>query len=448
MAAPTVELSGWGRRPRALCSLYRPEKRQHLVSLLTTGEGTRIARGLGRSYGDQALNPQGVISLERLDRMLSFDDESGVLVCEAGVSLADILSVFLPRGWFPGVTPGTKHVTVGGAIANDVHGKNHHVDGSFAAWTLGFTLLTPAGEVLECSRELNPEVFWATLGGAGLTGVVLLAAIRLRRVTSAFMKVDYRQVANLDDLMGTLEVHDPRHTYSVAWVDALARGRSLGRGVTMHGDHLEAEFLPARWGPPLATRPRGTIAVPCDMPAGLMNRATVGAFNEVFWRVHRTRYACVVPLEPYFYPLDRLHAWNRLYGAGGFVQYQVAFPFATARRGLARVLERLSSVGAASFLAVIKRFGDATPGPLSFPMPGYTLALDLPFQRETPGLLAQLDAAVLEHGGRLYLAKDSQTDARTLRAMYPDLDAFRDLRERLDPDRRLSSLQAVRLGLV
>jgi decaprenylphospho-beta-D-ribofuranose 2-oxidase len=428
--------------------VYRPERRADVGHLLGGGGATTwIARGLGRSYGDAALNAEGgVMLMTRLDRMLAFDEDTGVLVCEAGVSLATILETFLPRGWCLQVTPGTRFVTVGGAIAHDVHGKNHHGEGSFAACTRGFTLQTPGGDVLECAPDRNAEVYWATLGGAGLTGVVLLAAIQLRRVETAWMRVDHVRVPDLDAAMAAMQELDHRYTYAVAWIDVLARGRAMGRSVLMYGEHLPAAETPVRTLPPVRGTP--SLNVPCDAPSGLLNRWTVAAFNQAFWLAHPTRAGLHVPLETYFYPLDRVGGWNRLYGPRGFIQYQVLFPPASAQAGLTALLERLSRDGAPSFLAVLKRMGPGNPGPLSFPAPGYTLALDLPWHAGTPGLVAQLDAITLHHGGRLYLAKDATAHPETIAAMYPRLDEFRLLRSRLDPRGRLSSTLARRVGLL
>ncbi|MEB3285511.1 MAG: FAD-binding oxidoreductase [Candidatus Sericytochromatia bacterium] len=430
------------------CPVTRPERRRELSQILASQNGAYIARGLGRSYGDQALNTDGgVILMTRLNRMLSFDETTGVLVCEAGVTLAEIIEVFLPRGYFLWVTPGTKFVTVGGAIANDVHGKNHHVDGSFASCTLGFTLELPSGEVVECSREVNPEVFWATLGGAGLTGVVVMAAIRLRRVNSAWMRVDYRKLTDLDATLSALDAFDAHHTYSVAWVDTLARGGSLGRSISMHGDHLDAERLPASIRNPLSSPGNRQWVVPFELPVSGLNRWSVGAFNELFWLSHRTQMGRFVPLEPYFYPLDRVHHWNRLYGARGFVQYQVAFPRSQGPAALQRLLERLSVARAASFLAVIKRFGAGNSGLLSFPLEGFTLALDLPWHPSLPAFLRELDALTLAYGGRIYFAKDACADASTVAMMYPRLNEFVALKARLDPEQRLASILGRRVGL-
>ncbi|MEB3330846.1 MAG: D-arabinono-1,4-lactone oxidase, partial [Candidatus Sericytochromatia bacterium] len=298
----------------------------------------------------------------------------------------------------------------------------------------------------ECAPDRNAEVYWATLGGAGLTGVVLLAAIQLRRVETAWMRVDHRRAPDLEAAMAAMVELDDRYTYAVAWIDVLARGRALGRSVLMHGEHLSAAEAPARTLPAGGRPP--ALTVPWDAPAGLLNRWTVAAFNQAFWLGHPTRAGLHVPLEAYFYPLDRVGAWNRLYGSRGFTQYQVLFPTATAQAGLTALLERLSREGVPSFLAVLKRMGPGNPGPLSVPAPGFTLALDLPWHAGTPGLVAQLDAITLHHGGRLYLAKDATAHAETIAAMYPRLAAFREVRARIDPQGRLSSTLARRAGLL
>lgn len=448
MAAPgfeTRELSGWGRYPVEPCHLYRPEKQSQVAAVLRSGEQEHyISRGLGRSYGDAALNEEGgVVSHLRLNRFLSFDPETGVLECEAGVSFADIIEVFLPRGFFLPVTPGTKHVTLGGAIAADVHGKNHHVDGTIARFVESFRLLTAKGDVLDCSPSENGDVFWATMGGMGLTGAVLSARLRLLAVESGKLLVDYRKSGDLDATLAAF-ADDAAYRYSVAWIDCLARGRRMGRSVLMLGDHAPASAV--KGDGTLASRRRGWLRVPFDLPGWTLNRFSVGAFNAAYYAKHRDGRA-LVDFESYFYPLDAVQHWNRIYGKRGFVQYQMVFPPSEGERGLERLLERLTSSGRASFLAVLKRFGPGNPGPLSFPKEGYTLALDLPNAAGLEGLLAELDAIVLDHGGRVYLAKDATLTADRFRAMYPRADEFREIKRRLDPEGKLSSSLARRVGL-
>ena len=443
-------LSGWGRYPVETCRLFRPEKRSGIARIFQSGgEPSYIARGLGRSYGDAALNGAGgVVSLTRINRFLSFDPDTGILECEGGVSLEEILRYFLPLGFFPPVTPGTKFVTVGGAIAADVHGKNHHRVGTISTFLLGARLLKPSGEAVDCSREANPDLFWATVGGMGLTGVILSARIRLQRVESAYVLADYSRAANVEEAMAAMDASDHLYEYSVAWIDALASGKSLGRSVLMRANPAGRAEVPARAGDPLRIRAARKRSVPIDLPAWVLNRRTVQAFNDVFYRSHSPRQGRVVDYDRYFYPLDSIQEWNRLYGRRGVVQYQVALPSATSRAGLVELLERFSASGRASFLAVLKRFGPENEGLLSFPIPGYTLTLDLPVSEGLVPFLRDTDRVVLRHGGRIYLAKDAVTTAETFAAMYPRLERFRDLRERLDPNRRLSSSLARRVGIV
>jgi len=443
-------ISGWGRFPVEPCQVFRPERRAELAAILASGaQGNYLPRGLGRSYGDAALNAQGgVISLTRLNRFLGFDPSGGILECEAGVSFAEILRHFLPRGFFPPVTPGTKFVTLGGAIAADVHGKNHHRDGTLANFILDFKLLTPSGEVRVCSRDTNPQIFWTTLGGMGLTGIVLSARVNLRKVESAYVLVDYERAQNLQEALDAMEESDERYAYSVAWIDCLARGKSTGRAVLMRGNHAARAQLPKRVKNPLAEPPRLRWSLPFDLPSFALNSLSVKAFNAFYYASHRNAVGQLVDFESFFYPLDAIENWNRLYGKRGFVQYQVAIPQESSRRGLAAVLERLSQSRRASFLAVLKRFGDANPGPLSFPFRGCTLALDLPVTNGLVPFLREMDRVVIGYGGRVYLAKDALLKAEDFAAMYPGAERFRAVKSQLDPKGLLSSSLGRRLGLV
>jgi FAD/FMN-containing dehydrogenase len=446
----TQPLSGWGRFPVEHCNVYRPESRRQLAAILESGaQPSLISFGLGRSYGDAPLNSQGgVICHTRLNRFLAFDAQSGVLECEAGVSLAEILQYFLPRGFFLSVTPGTKFVTVGGAIAADVHGKNHHQDGTFGNFVLDFKLLTPKGETISCSPNKNPELFWATHGGMGLTGVILSARIKLRSVESAWVLVDYQRATNLEDALERMTESDVRYQYSVAWIDCLASGRHMGRAVLMRGNHAPAKELPARVRNPLAQPRHRGWTLPFDFPSLALNSLTVGAFNSLYYRMHRNAARQLVDLDKFFYPLDAIHHWNRMYGRRGFVQYQVALPVEGGLEGLKEVLTRLARSRRASFLAVLKRFGKRNPGLLSFPIQGYTLALDLPVARGLIPLLRELDRVVLSYGGRIYLAKDAVMTSQSFATMYPKLEQFRAIKRKVDPHGLLSSSQARRLAIV
>jgi decaprenylphospho-beta-D-ribofuranose 2-oxidase len=431
------------------CMLARAERISDVAPLLRESPAHgAIPRGGGRGFGDGALNRDGgIVGVRRLDRLLAFDDTNGIVDCEAGCTIGKLIETFLPRGWFPLVTPGTKHVTVGGAIASDVHGKNHHRDGSFTNAVVGFKLMLPSGEVLDVSRDSHPDVFWATLGGMGLTGVILSAHVRLRRVESGFMSVEYRRTPDIDATLQLFADTDALSHYSVAWIDVLATGKSLGRCVLMLGSHLPAADVPAyARHRPLDVPPRKERSLPFPAPRLALNQWTVKLFNARLYRrftdgVHVTDY------DDYFYPLDRIANYPWLYGRRGFVQYQAVLPPDRSRDGLEKMLEAISSKGAGSFLAVLKSMGAQEGGMLSFPMPGHTLALDLPHTPSLRPLIHDLDRIVLDHGGRVYLAKDAFLERSSLDAMYPRLGEFLEVKRRLDPEGRIASSLSRRLHL-
>lgn len=450
-AAPAV-LTGWGRTAPTTALLHRPAVVADAVrAVRAAGERGVLARGLGRCYGDAAQNAGGtVIDMTGLDGIRSIDATTGLVECEAGVSLDRLIRVLLPLGWFVPVTPGTRQVTVGGALGADIHGKNHHVSGSFSRHVRGFELLTADGEV----HRVRPgdELFDATAGGMGLTGVVLTARIQFLPVTTSWMSVDTERATDLDDLMARLEATDHHYRYSVAWIDLLARGAATGRAVLTRGDHAPLDTLPARPArrrrDPLALRTRDLPPVPPGIPGGLLRPATVGAFNELWYRkAPKLRRGQLQRLTTFFHPLDGLPAWNRVYGRPGLVQHQFVVPHGQ-EEAMRRIVGMLSTHGCPAFLAVLKRFGEADPGWLSFPRPGWTLALDLP--AGLPGLgdlLDRVDEEVLAADGRIYLAKDSRLRPELLAAMYPRLDDFRALRARIDPRGLFASDLSRRLGL-
>jgi FAD/FMN-containing dehydrogenase len=449
LRAATLALTGWGRFGAEESAAYRPESwRAVRDAVLAAPERTLLPRGLGRSYGDSALNGGGAVVLtERLGRILALDPDGLTVTCEGGTSLARLLAFLLPRGLFLPVVPGTRFVSVGGALAADVHGKNHHVDGTIGRHVEELALLTASGEVLCCSPSENAEAFDATIGGMGLTGVILSARLRLIPVETPYVRVVKRRAKGLDELLLRLEEEERLSRYSVAWIDGLARGRSLGRGVLMRGDHLPAAELPRGRAPRGEIPERPGPTVPFDAPAFLLGPLTISAFDALYYAAGRDA-TSVSAFPAFFFPLDALGAWNRLYGRRGFVQYQALFPRESAAEGCRRLLEEISRERAASFLAVLKTTGPEGRGLLSFPKPGVTLGLDIPNIGERLRPLARrLDEVVLAHGGRLYLAKDSLTDAATFAAMYPRLAEFRAARGRLDPGGRFSSTQARRLAL-
>ncbi|GGV49102.1 oxidoreductase [Streptomyces griseoflavus] len=437
MCADTVSVTGWGRTAPTTARLVRPRTYEEAaLAVRECGARGGIPRGLGRAYGDAAQNAGGaVLDMTGLDRVHAIDADGGTVLCDAGVSLHRLMEVLLPLGWFVPVTPGTRYVTVGGAIGADIHGKNHHVSGSFSRHVLSLELLTADGEV----RTAVPgtPLFEATAGGMGLTGVILTATIRLQPVETSLMSVDTERADDLDDLMARLADTDHRYRYSVAWIDLLARGRATGRAVLTRGDHAPLDALPrgtrARRDP-LSFRTSRLPAAPSFVPEGLLSRTTVGLFNELWYRkAPRSRTGQLQRIPAFFHPLDGVPHWNRVYGRGGFVQYQFVVGH-DREDALRRIVHRISERRCPSFLAVLKRFGDADPGWLSFPLPGWTLALDIP--AALPGLggfLDELDEEVADAGGRVYLAKDSRLRPELLAAMYPRLGDFRALRAELDP---------------
>jgi len=442
-------LSGWGRYPAAECRIYRPDFRREAVELLANGPERSFApRGLGRSYGDAAINAgAGVLLSARLNRFIAFDPGTGVLECEAGASLASIIETYLPRGWFLPVTPGTRHVTIGGAIAADVHGKNHHHAGTFSRFVLDLRLATSDGEILRCSPGENSETFWATVGGAGLTGFILSARIRLQKVETAWVLADFRRVGDLQEAMARLTETDPNYEYSVAWIDCLAPRRSRGRSLLLQANAARAADLP-RGIVPLPLPGPERFRTPVALPSFVLNTFSVSLFNAMYYRLHPTGERRLVDYGRYFYPLDSIRNWNRLYGRRGFVQYQVVFPLDSSQAGLSSLLERLSRSGYGCFLGVLKRFGQAGPAPLSFPFPGYTLALDLPVRPGLVEFLRETDQLLLDFGGRIYFAKDATSTAEGFARMYPRLEEFRQARSKVDPGDRLSSSLGRRLRIV
>ena len=443
--AQTRRLTGWGRTAPTQALVQPVASEQAVIDALRAApERGILARGLGRAYGDAAQNSGGlVLDMTALDGSPGGDGD--VVEASAGTSLGRLIEELLPSGRFPAVVPGTRHVTIGGAIAADIHGKNHHREGSFCDHVESFVLLTPAGERLVVKK--GDDAFEATGGGMGLTGVIASARLRVTDVETASMVVDTERASDLDDLLSRLRATDADHRYSVAWIDCLARGQSLGRAVLMRGDHARRDDLPASQRKAPLVPPRSALlAAPPWMPRGLLNRATVRAFNEAYFRrAPVAEHGRVQPLRAFFFPLDAIRGWNRLYGSSGFLQYQCLVPFG-AEATLREVLERLSSAGAPSFLAVLKAMGPGR-GMLSFPSPGWTLALDIPVLPWLARLLDELDELVAEAGGRVYLAKDSRLRPDLLRAMYPELPRWEEIRTRLDPGRVMRSDLARRLAL-
>ncbi|WP_043501734.1 FAD-binding oxidoreductase [Georgenia sp. SUBG003] len=445
-----VRLTGWGGTAPSVAAVVHPRSVGDVAAALRTRPRRGVAlRGLGRSYGDAAQNAGGtVISLVGLDRVLSVDVERALVTVEAGVSLEHLMRVLLPLGLFVPVTPGTRQVTVGGAVAADIHGKDHHVRGSISHHVESLDLLLADGSTRHVGPNDGAELFWATVGGMGLTGVVLRVTLRMLPVETAWVAVDTERARDLEELMDRMSTGDESYTYSVAWVDCLMGGASLGRSVLTRGSPARREQLPARLRErPLAFGPRRPPEVPVTAPVPLVGRATVRALNETWYhRAPARRRRDVQGVGPYFHPLDVVGSWPRLYGPRGLVQYQFVVPF-DRHTVVRRVIELLHRERVVASLAVLKRFGTAGPAPLSFPAPGWTLALDLPVVPALAALLDRFDDLVLDAGGRIYLAKDSRARPETVERMYPGLGRWREVRRQVDPDGVFTSDLSRRLGL-
>jgi len=431
-----MQLTGWGRYPRIQAVGHSFETVERLRSCQKKA-GDYIVYAMGRSYGDSALNER-VILTRRFNKILGFDPREGIVTCESGVTLSELIEVFLPRGWFLSVTPGTKFITAGGAVASDVHGKNHHKAGCFSECVRSFDLMLPDGEVVHCSREENQDLFLATCGGMGLTGVILTVSFGLQPVRSAYIRETVIRCRNLKEIFSLFE-EKTGVTYSVAWIDCLAKGENIGRSVLMLGEHAES----GRLNPP-SIKP---CSVPFDMPGACLNKYSVSLFNQLYYYKSPSFVeGRLVPLDTFFYPLDKISQWNRIYGRRGFTQYQLVLPMEASYEGLKIMLERIASSGLGSFLGVLKLFGPQNENYLSFPMEGYTLALDFKLQSALFPLLDELDRIVLDHGGRLYLTKDVRMTRDVFIKGYPRWREFAELREKRGMKDKFNSLQSKRLG--
>ncbi len=448
-----VELHGWGRAGRSRAHLTSIESVAGAVSALRqAGDRGVTPRGLGRSYGDAAQNAGGTaLDLTHLDRILNVDAEGDppTVTAQAGVSIDTLMRALLPFGlWIP-VLPGTRQVTVGGAIAADVHGKNHHSEGSFGNHVAAMELLLADGSIRTVTPDdEDPSLFWATIGGMGLTGVVLSARIRVQRTESAYFLVDTERCSDLDDLMATMTSGDENYTYSVAWFDAVTRGKHLGRAVLTRGNKARRQDLtPKLRRDPLAFTAPSFGSFPEIFPNRMVNVATAKAFSEFWFRkAPKHRVGELQNITKFFHPLDGFAEWNRVYGPNGFLQYQFAVPFSEAET-FRTCVQLIVNSGHLSCLNVLKRFGPSNPAPLSFPMPGWTLTVDLPIEAGLERLCNSLDELVVAAGGRVYLAKDSRLGADTFRQMYPRLEDFLRVRRQVDPQHLFTSDLARRLQL-
>ncbi|WP_372847160.1 FAD-binding protein [Pontiella sp.] len=441
------KISDWGNYPVIEADVAGFDSVDELRKKLQR-PGNVIAFGNGRSYGDASLQEK-ILLTRRFRKFLSFDSATGTLCCQAGTLLSEILEVFGPRGWFLPVTPGTKQITIGGAIGADVHGKNHHVDGSFGQHILTMDVMRTDGSVVTCSPTENADFYKVTIGGMGLTGIILNATFRLKKIETAYIREETVRAANLEEIMDGFEASS-NWTYSVAWIDCLAKGDSMGRSIMMRGEHAtEAELVDAKQkAAPLVPKRGLSMGVPINFPNFALNPLTMKAFNFAYYNKCRPgTHRHIVDYNSFFYPLDAIDDWNRIYGKRGFTQYQFVIPLEAGREGMRKVLTRITESGLGSFLAVLKLFGEQESF-MSFPMAGYTLALDFPISHKAMELFKELDAMVADYGGRLYLAKDSRMDAAMFEKTYPNASEFKQIVSMLNEgETRFASLQSKRIGI-
>jgi decaprenylphospho-beta-D-ribofuranose 2-oxidase len=432
-----MKIYGWGRYPAIDAKVLLPQTYIDCANYLK-GKEIVLPRGMGRSYGDSANSPT-VIQSTYLDHFIEFDETTGILACEAGVSIREILQLIVPKGWFVPVTPGSSFVTIGGAIASDVHGKNHHLSGTFSEHLLSFDLMLGSGEIVSVSKDNYPDLFRATSGGMGLTGIILSANFQLKPIQSSQIIQSTIKTNCLEEVCEKFE-ENYASTYSVAWIDCLASGKQLGRSLLMLGEHSQDGTLE------LGKKKSQNLSI--DMPQSLLNHYSIKAFNALYYhRVFSKIKTETISFEPYFYPLDAIGNWNRLYGKAGFVQYQFVLPKAVGVMGLRQILEVIVESGKGSFLAVLKAFGRANENYLSFPIEGYTLALDFKMSEGTVQLIKKLDSMVVEMGGRIYLTKDALMTEASFKKIYSQWESFEEVRAKYGAIGKFASSQSKRLGL-
>lgn len=432
-----MQIYGWGRYPRVDATIESPSSVEDCVQIVLDHESI-IPRGLARSYGDSSLG-SCVLETMAIKASHDFEEATGILRCPAGTTFDEILQLYVPRGWFLPVTPGTRFITVGGAIASDVHGKNHHIDGAFSHHVTEIDLLLGNGTIVKASRSLRSDLFWATCGGMGLTGVILFAKFKLIPIPSSSM---IQTTLKLPDLESTLKAFEEQSDsrYSVAWIDSLATGKNLGRSLMMLGSHATDKVF--------SYKHKQTLTIPFDLPSAILNNFTVGMFNSLHYQRARAIDTRIIPLEQFFYPLDSVGNWNRLYGKQGLLQYQFVIPKRTGLEGITSILSAIAESGVTSFLAVLKLFGQGNDQYLSFPVEGYTLALDFKAIPSSLSLLGKLDDMLVDLGGKIYLAKDARMPESVFKIGYPNWQKFEDVRQRYHAIGKFSSLQSRRLGLL
>ena len=430
-----MQLNSWGMFPQIKSKIFTFNTKDNLRNILEENS-TFIPFGNGRSYGDSAL-AENIIYSKPYNYFLDFDEERGLLHCQSGVMLSEIIEAFVPRGWFLKVTPGTKLITIGGAIASDVHGKNHHVEGCFSSCVEEFNLMLPNGEIKNVKKD--DELFLATCGGMGLTGVILDAKISLKKINSKYINQTTIKTKNLKETFEAFEKYS-HMPYSVAWIDCLASGEDIGKCLLMVGDFADDGKLDFK--------EKKKINIPFNFPSFALNSLSVKAFNWLYYKkAPDGESKQKVDIDTFFYPLDAINNWNRIYGKGGFTQYQFILPKEKSHDGLKEILEKISKSGKGSFLAVLKLYEEENKNYLSFPMKGYSLALDFKIEKGIFELLNSLDEIVLKYGGRIYLTKDVRVSKETFEKGYPNIEKFRELRKKYAMSEKFVSLQSKRVGI-
>jgi len=438
--------TNWGNYPKINAKNISFSSQEELKQIILK-EKEVIARGMGRCYGDSSLG-ETIISTLKFNRLLSFDNITGEITCEAGITLEDLLETFIPKGWFLPVTPGTKYVTIGGAIASDIHGKNHHVEGSMSNHIISMDIMLDNGEVITCSKEANSDLFWATCGGMGLTGIILRTTFCLSRIQTSYIVQESIKAKDLEEIMKIFN-ESKNYTYSVAWIDCLAKGKDIGRSLMIRGEHATVEDLKETpfLKNPLSVSKKPFLNISFNFPNFALNTLSVKSFNFLYYnkQLKKTQKG-ITNYNKFFYPLDGINNWNRIYGKRGFVQYQFVLPPDKSYEGLKKILSKISASGSCSFLAVLKLFGEQDDL-ISFPKEGYTLALDFPLSEKVFNLLEELDKLVLEHDGRFYLTKDSRMAQTTFEKGYKNIEKFKQIKENNDKTRKFQSLQSKRMGI-
>lgn len=437
-----TELANWGNYPKLKGEVLYFKNTEELLSIVKSSEKLAV-RGAGLSYGDASLYKK-VVSTEFFNKILAFDKENGTITIESGVTLDQLLRHTVPQGWFLYVTPGTKFITVGGAIGGDIHGKNHHLEGSFCNYVISMDVMLCDGTIISCNRESNAHIFHAACGGIGLGGIVIRATIKLKRISTSFIKQENIIVHNLDHMMQLLE-EKKSSTYVVAWIDCLTNPKKIGKGVLMLGEHAELHETDS--GNPLKIHRDPIFNIPFSLPFNILNRYLVKVFNLLYFNKHKlSKKKFITHYDSFFYPLDSIKNWNRLYGKDGFLQYQFVLPTETSMRGLREILKRIVQSQQASLLAVLKTLGESE-NLISFPMPGATLALDFPVNDRVLTLLNELDKIINDLGGRVYLVKDARMESEFFHHSYPNLDKFKQIINQIDPDNKFTSSLARRLQI-